>query len=90
VAIDRFTLGSLGMVSLEAIACGKPVLCYVSSDYPESKNFPLKDLLAEEEIAELITNHPRDLWEKEHAYLKNHHEVDAVVSSFKSSYQELL
>jgi glycosyltransferase involved in cell wall biosynthesis len=47
IVLDRFTLGSLGMVSLEAIACGRPALCYVSSDYPENKDFPLKDLRAE-------------------------------------------
>jgi len=29
VVMDRFMLGSLGMVSLEAIACGRPVLNYV-------------------------------------------------------------
>lgn len=31
VVMDRFKLGSLGMVSLEAIACGRPVLNFVSS-----------------------------------------------------------
>ena len=35
VVIDRFALGSLGMVALEAIACGRPALAYVSSEYPE-------------------------------------------------------
>jgi glycosyltransferase involved in cell wall biosynthesis len=90
IVIDRFTLGSLGMVSLEAIACGRPTLCYVSSDYPENKDFPLKDLRVEEEIAELIANLPSDLWEREHEYLERHHNVDAVVSRLESIYQSLL
>jgi glycosyltransferase involved in cell wall biosynthesis len=78
------------MVSLEAIACGRPALCYVSSDYPENKDFPLKDLRAEEEIAESIANLPSDLWEREHEYLERHHDVDAVVSRLESIYQGLL
>jgi glycosyltransferase involved in cell wall biosynthesis len=90
VVIDRFTLGSLGMVSLEAIACGRPILCYVSSAYPENKDFPLQDLRVEEEIAELIRNLPPDLWDKEHAYLKKHHDVQAVVTHLESIYQGLL
>jgi len=88
VVIDRFTLGSLGMVSLEAIACGRPILCYVSSVYPENKDFPLQDLRVEEEIAELIRNLPPDLWEKEHTYLKRHHDVQAVVTHLESIYQD--
>jgi glycosyltransferase involved in cell wall biosynthesis len=90
IVIDRFTLGSLGMVSLEAIACGRPALCYVSSDYPENKDFPLKDLRVEEKIAESIANLPSDLWEREHEYLERHHNVDAVVSRLESIYQGLL
>jgi glycosyltransferase involved in cell wall biosynthesis len=90
VVIDRFTLGSLGMVSLEAIACGRPILCYVSSAYPENKCFPLQDLRVEEEIAELIRNLSPDLWEKEHVYLKRHHDVQAVVTHLESIYQGLL
>jgi len=89
VVIDRFALGSLGMVSLEAIACGRPALCYVSSDYPENRDFPLKDLRAEEEIAESVANLPSDLWEREHEFLERHHNVDAVVSRLESIYQEL-
>ena len=90
IVIDRFTLGSLGMVSLEAIACGRPALCYVSSDYPENKDFPLKDLRVEEEIAESIANLPSDLWEREHEYLERHHNAETVVSQLESIYQSLL
>src|SRR5690606_628020 len=70
IVIDRFALGSLGMVSLEAIACGRPTLAYVSSEYPENQDFPLRDLRNEETIAEVISNLPSDLWEKEHLFLK--------------------
>ena len=48
VVIDQFRMGSLGMITLEAIACGRPVLTFVSSKYPEYRDFPLKDVDTEE------------------------------------------
>jgi glycosyltransferase involved in cell wall biosynthesis len=88
VVIDRFALGSLGMVSLEAIACGRPALAYVSSEYPENKDFPLKDLRDEEKIANTISNLPSDLWEREHLFLKKDHEVKNIESRLLSIYEE--
>jgi len=88
VVIDRFTLGSLGMVSLEAIACGRPALVYVSSEYPEYKNFPLKALKDEEEIAKVIRNMPDRLWEEEYAYLEKTHIPQVVVPSLLKIYEE--
>jgi glycosyltransferase involved in cell wall biosynthesis len=88
VVIDRFALGSLGMVSLEAIACGRPALAYVSSEYPENKDFPLKDL-EEETIADTISNLPSDLWEKEHLFLKKQHDIENIESRLLSIYEEL-
>lgn len=89
VVIDRFQLGSLGMISLEAIACGRPALAYVSSDYPENKDFPLKDLRDEETIANTISNLPSDLWEREHLFLTKHHDVEKIESRLLSIYEEL-
>ena len=89
VVIDRFALGSLGMVSLEAIACGRPALAYVSSEYPENKDFPLKDLKEEETIADTISNLPSDLWEKEHLFLKKQHDIANIESRLLSIYEEL-
>ena len=89
VVIDRFALGSLGMVSLEAIACGRPALAYVSSEYPENKDFPLKDLRDEEKIANTISNLPSDLWEREHLFLKKYHDVKNIESRLLSIYEGL-
>jgi glycosyltransferase involved in cell wall biosynthesis len=89
VVIDRFALGSLGMVSLEAIACGRPALAYVSSEYPENKEFPLKDLKEEKTIADTISNLPSDLWEKEHLFLKKQHDIANIESRLLSIYEEL-
>jgi len=89
VVIDRFALGSLGVISLEAIACGRPVLAYASSDYPENKDFPLKDLKEEEAIANAISDLPADLWEKEYGFLKKYHDVKSIESRLLSIYEEL-
>jgi len=88
VVIDRFTLGSLGMVSLEAIACGRPVLVYVSSEYSEYKDFPLKDLKDEDEIAGIIRGLPARLWDEEYAYMEKTHMPQVVVSALLNIYKE--
>jgi glycosyltransferase involved in cell wall biosynthesis len=88
VVIDRFKLGSLGMVSLEAIACGRPVLGYVSPEYSEYKDFPLKNLKEEEEIAKVARNMPDRLWEKEYAYVEKTHMPQVVVPALLKIYKE--
>ena len=89
VVIDRFALGSLGMVSLEAIACGRPALAYVSSKYPENKDFPLKDLRDEETIADIVTKLPLKLWEKEQVFINKYHDIENIKSRLLSIYEEL-
>jgi len=89
VVIDRFALGSLGMVSLEAIACGRPVLAYVSSEYAENEDFPLKDLREEDAIADAVSKLPSDLWEKEHLFIKKHHNLKNIESRLLSIYEEI-
>jgi glycosyltransferase involved in cell wall biosynthesis len=89
VVIDRFALGSLGVVSLEAIACGRPALALVSSEYPENNDFPLRDLNEEETIANVISDLPSDLWEREYQFLKKHHNIQNIESRLLSIYEEL-
>jgi glycosyltransferase involved in cell wall biosynthesis len=90
VVIDRFALGSLGMISLEAIACGRPCLAYVSSEYPENQDFPLKNLKEEDKIADLIINLPSNLWESEYKFVKQHHDLKSIESRVLEIYEELL
>ena len=90
VVIDRFTLGSLGMVSLEAIACGRPVINYVSSEYYENRDFPLKDLKESEEIAAVVQDLPPELRKQEYAFIKKHHNTAEIVARLVSIYQEIL
>ena len=90
VVIDRFKLGSLGMVSLEAIACGRPVVTYVSSEYPEYKDFPFKNVETEEKIASAISGAALELWEKEYDYLKQNHEPRGIVQNLLGVYEKFV
>ena len=86
VVIDRFKLGSLGMVSLEAIACGRPVITYVSSEYPEYNSFPLKDVATEDEVIKVIEIADNDLWGKEYNYFRMQHVIDVVLEKLMKIY----
>jgi glycosyltransferase involved in cell wall biosynthesis len=90
VVIDRFKLGSLGMVSLEAIACGRPVVTYVSSEFPEYKDFPLKDVNTDEEVAKAVEEADVKLWQKEFLYLKKNHKTETIVKKLLSIYDNLI
>jgi len=86
VVIDQFKLGSLGMVSLEAIACGRPVITYVSSEY---RSFPLKDVDTSEEIVSAITDASFELWQKEYNYLEKNHKSEVIVKRLVDVYNEV-
>lgn len=90
VVIDRFAIGSLGMVSLEAISCGRPVISWVSSEYPENKDFPLKDILDEETIANTILDMSSSLWEKQFGFVKKYHYIEKIESQLMSIYETLV
>lgn len=90
VVIDRFAIGSLGMVSLEAISCGRPVISWVSSEYPENKDFPLKDILDEETIANTILDMSSSLWEKQFGFVKKYHHIEKIESQLMSIYETLV
>jgi glycosyltransferase involved in cell wall biosynthesis len=89
IVIDRFKLGSLGMVSLEAIACGRPVVTYVSSGFQEYSSFPLKDVNTEEKVTKAVEEADGDLWKKEYNYLTMEHEMNLVVERLLKLYKLL-
>jgi glycosyltransferase involved in cell wall biosynthesis len=90
VVIDQFKVGCEGMITLEAIACGRPALAYVSSKYPEFKDFPLKDLVSEEQIAEAITNADDALWKTEQEYLVKNHSPESVLEKLLAIYDSVM
>lgn len=90
IVIDRFALGSLGLISLEAISCGRPVLSWVSSKYPENKSFPLTDLIDEKLIAETILNTPSNLWRRQYKFVKEYHNIKKITMQLSSIYHKLI
>lgn len=89
VIIDRFRLGSLGVVSLEAIACGRPVVGYVSSDFPQYYNFPLKDVTTVKEIVQAIEAADNDLWKKEYDYFMAEHKLEIIWAKLRKIYDSV-
>ncbi len=89
VVIDRFTLGSLGMVSLEAIACGRPAIADVSSKYSEYTDFPLKDVSTVEDAATAILEADHELWKEENDYLEREHKAQTVAKRLMEIYDQI-
>jgi glycosyltransferase involved in cell wall biosynthesis len=83
--------GTLGMVALEAIACGRPVITRVSSDFPEYRAFPLLDISTPEEIADaILSSRDENLWKKEHGYFRTYHNSKKVTERFMKIYNDLI
>jgi glycosyltransferase involved in cell wall biosynthesis len=90
IIIDQFKLGSLGMISLEAIACGRPVVTFVSSEYVDYyREFPLWDVDTEEKIVKAILTADERLWQQEYAYLIRHHNPQIIVKKLLDVYGEI-
>jgi glycosyltransferase involved in cell wall biosynthesis len=82
---------ALGMVALEAIACGRPVITRVSSEFSEYKAFPLLDISTPEEIADAILSSTNEnLWKKEYEYLRYYHNPKRVTKRFMKIYEDLI
>lgn len=90
VVVDQFKVGCEGMVTLEAIACGRPALAYLSSRYEEFQDFPLKDLSSEERVAEAIINADNTLWKEEYGYLMKNHKPESVLGKLLSIYDSVM
>lgn len=85
--------GTLGMVALEAIACGRPVIAHVSSEFPEYKNFPLLDVSTKDQLIKAILTlkaHSHELWEKEHSYYCKFHDSKKIVERLIKIYTDLI
>jgi glycosyltransferase involved in cell wall biosynthesis len=90
LVLDQFRSGVMGMITLEAIACGRPVITFVSSEYSEYKDFPLVDLSTSDKVAEAVANVTPNLWRKEYDYLKRNHEAKAVAVTLGNIYKGLV
>lgn len=90
LVVDQFVFGVFGLTSLEAIACGRPVVISVSSKYEVYKNFPLKDVDTLERIIQTIENLSPTLWKAEYDYLMQNHDPKKIAHRVNEIYQEVL
>jgi glycosyltransferase involved in cell wall biosynthesis len=81
--------GSLGMVSLEAMACGRPLVTQVSSAIPENNGFPLLDISVPEQVCAAVIEADDSLMEKEREWFQNVHGIGGIVSKLNRIYGEL-
>ncbi len=83
--------GSIGMVALEAIACGRPVITHVSSKFTEYEAFPLLDIFTPKDIADAVLSlRDENVWEKQYEYFKTYHNPENVVRKFMKIYDDLI
>jgi len=78
------------MAFLEDIACGRPAIIYVSSEFPEYEEFPLKDVKTDEEVADVILEADVKLWQREYAYLEKNHKPEIVVKTLLEHYRRAI
>jgi len=90
VVVASIGAGALSMVALEAIACGRPVITYVSSEYPEYREFPLKDVNTVGKIVEVVKAASNRLWKAEYDYLIRYHKPKVVAEKVYGIYSEVL
>jgi glycosyltransferase involved in cell wall biosynthesis len=89
--IDQFKVGCPGTVAIEAIACGRPAVTYVSSTFPEYGEFQPKDVDSEDKIVEAVREALASdgILKKQQEYLNMNHKVDAVLKKLMSIYDSV-
>jgi hypothetical protein len=95
VVVDQLFMGWYGMVAVEAMAMGKPVLCFIRSDF-ESRlhEDPIvrctRDDLGER-LAELLDDEPRRraLGEAGRAYVEREHAAPVIAARVLDLYRSL-
>ena len=96
VFLDQFTIGAEGLAALEAMALGKPVVCFIKESlrcrYPAE--FPVvmadQDGLADT-LAELIENEPRrrELGLQGRKYVERYHDARSVGAELIEIYRDV-
>lgn len=96
IIIDQLCIGSMGMLSLEGMALGKPVICYIRDDlfnhYP--KEIPIVSANPNtiyEKLKNLITDHKSrtEIGIKGRKYIENNHDSLKIAQQFKQLYEDL-
>lgn len=94
IIIDQLLLGSHGVFACEAMALGKPVVCYIMDEligtYPEG--FPIVNANPDslEEVLEMLICNPQQRFEtgrKSRAYAERVHDITVVARKLKAIYE---
>ena len=95
VVVDQVFMGWYGMVAVEAMALGKPVLCYIRPDFePRLRDCPilrchLEDLA--DRLAEALTSADRaGLGEQGRAYVEREHAAPVIAERLLELYRSIL
>src|SRR5439155_7095028 len=95
VVVDQVFMGWYGMVAVEAMALGKPVLCYIRPDFePRLHGCPILRCQIEdlaERLAESLTSADRaDLGEQGRAYVEREHSAPVIAGRLLELYRSIL
>jgi glycosyltransferase involved in cell wall biosynthesis len=101
IIADQFIVGWYAMFAIEAMALGKPVLCYLRPDlldlytlYSFAGELPLVDthpLQIKERLRELVENPElrAELGERGRRYVEKHHSLEAAGQNFDEIFQQV-
>lgn len=97
LVVDQVRIGSYGLLAVEAMALGKPVLCYISDFMKEKypKNLPVISAGPDtvEETLEFLLNN-RDFLletgERSRRYVEEHHDADRICPKLRELYESLI
>lgn len=97
IIIDQILCGAYGNLSVEGMALGKPVICYIRPDLadqypPELPIVSANPDTLQDVLAELVQDHARrvELGRQGRAYVEKHHNAETVIHSLISIYQNVL
>ncbi len=96
IVLDQFTWGDRGLAAVEAMAFGKPVVCYlkpslVAAYPPENPIVNATQETLPDVLAALIEDGPRrrELGQRGRAYVEKHHDARKVAAQLLEIYEEL-
>jgi hypothetical protein len=97
VFLDQFTIGAEGLAAHEAMALGKPVLCYIKPAllprYPPELPIIVADQYdLREKLAAIVNDGGKryELGRRSRAYMETHHEARKLAADLVKIYRELL
>jgi glycosyltransferase involved in cell wall biosynthesis len=96
IVLDQFILGDRGMAALEAMAMGKPVICYIKPSlaalYPESPIVNATPDTLPDVLETLVGDAQlrRELGEQGRAYMEKHYELRTITNELVRVYEHVI